>query len=73
MSSWRVPKFQHHISLRSSDGKKVMEWTKVCHCKLLLERVDDTTKKSCSGRIEVDVINIEEQVCRLAPLVEAEQ
>jgi len=53
--------------------KEVMEWTKVCHCKLLLERVDDTTKKSCSGRIEVDVINIEEQVCRLAPLVEAEQ
>ena len=73
MSSWCVPEFQQHISLGSSDGKKVMEWTKVCHCKLLLERVDDTIKKNCSGNSEVDVINIEEQVCRLAPLVEDEQ
>ena len=53
--------------------KEVMEWTKVCHCKLLLERVDDTIKKNCSGNSEVDVINIEEQVCCLAPLVEDEQ
>jgi hypothetical protein len=53
--------------------KEIMEWTKVCHCKLLLERVDDTTKKSCSGSSEVDIINIEKHVFHLTPFVEDEQ
>src|SRR6185312_12968450 len=51
----------------NSDAQEMVELTKILHSELLLQRGDDTLKQLLTGGCEHNVIDIEQQICRLIP------
>jgi hypothetical protein len=53
----------------NSDPEEMVECTQILHCKLLLESGNDPAEKWLTGGCEDNVINIEQQVCSVSPMV----
>jgi hypothetical protein len=57
----------------NSDPEEMVELTQILHRKLLLESDNDPAEKWLTGGCEDNVINIEQQVCSVSPMVVDEQ
>src|SRR6185312_2319556 len=51
----------------NSDAQEVVELTQILRSTLLLQRGDDTMKQLLTGGCEHNIIDIEQQICRLIP------
>jgi hypothetical protein len=57
----------------NSDPEEMVELTQILHSKLLLESGNDSAEKWLAGGCEDNVINIEQQVRSVSPMVVDEQ